>query len=82
MAIFFFFFAFALKYNFRARHINYFKLVFFVSSVYIIVYMTVMFLGDHFRQIFGPYAGWAHSVSKQHMLCDIVSFFLLDTVQC
>jgi len=25
-------------------------------------------LGDHFREIFGPYAGWAHSVSKPNVL--------------
>ena len=28
--------------------------------------------GDHFRQVFGPYAGWAHSVSKELMLYFIV----------
>jgi hypothetical protein len=25
--------------------------------------MLTIFLGDHFRQLFGKYAGWANSVS-------------------
>ena len=28
--------------------------------------------GDHFRQLFGPYAGWAHSVRRELVFYSIV----------